>query len=260
MSTATARCGIRLDVVGAVATVTIDAPPVNAFTVARYRALRDTFTAIGERSDVHCVVFTATGTRAFCAGLDIHEFLAAPIEQDEHRQRVGAETFLAIKHCPVPVICAVNGPALGAGAVFAALSDIRIASERASFALPEINVGRCGGAAYVGALVPPGLVRRMFFTGLAISAAEAYRVGFVDQLVPAERLLSSAFELAETIAAKAPLGLRIGKESLNAAEGLPAHEGYLVEQTYSARLLETEDAREALRAVVEKRPPVFRGR
>jgi len=259
MSSTTERTGIRLDVVDNVAVVTIDAPPVNAFTMARYRLLRDTFRELGGRTDVHCAVLTAAGTKAFCAGLDVHEFLAAPIGDDPARQELGAETFVAIKQCALPVIAAVNGPALGAGCVFAALSDIRIASERATFGLPEINVGRCGGAAYVGAVLPQGLVRRMFFTGEAISAHEAHRVGFVEEVVPPHRLMPAALELAEVIARKSPLGLRIGKESLNATEGLTAHEGYLVEQGYSTRLLATEDSREALRAVVEKRAPVFRG-
>jgi enoyl-CoA hydratase len=157
------------------------------------------------------------------------------------------------------VIAAVNGPALGAGQVLASVADIRIASERATFGTPEINVGRCGGGAHLGRLVPPGMLRLMYFTGEPISAWEAHRVGLVDQLVSAKRLMPAARELAQTIAAKSPLGLRLAKEALNRAEWLPVEDGYALEQQYSTRLMATDDAREAARAAVEKRSPVFKG-
>jgi enoyl-CoA hydratase len=138
--------------------------------------------------------------------------------------------------------------------------DIRIASERATFALPEINVGRCGGGRFVGRLVSQGMMRMMFFTGKAIDAAEAFRIGLVEKVVPSGKLESTVFELADLIAGKSPLGLRLGKRSLNESEDLPVHEGYIVEQGYSTKLLATEDAREAARAVLEKREPRFVGR
>jgi enoyl-CoA hydratase len=251
---------LRLTSDGPVATVTIDAPPVNAFTMSRYERLAAIFEHLSTRDDIHCVILTATGSRAFCAGLDLDEFLAQPVEDDAKRQEIGMRAFLALGHCAVPVIAAINGPALGAGAVFASLCDIRIASERATFGLPEINVGRCGGAAYVGRLVSSGTVRQMFFTGEPINAHEAHRVGLVQQLVTPKRLIPAAEEMARTIAAKSPLGLRLGKQSLDAAESLPADEGYAVEQEYSAKLVLTHDSREALQAVVEKRAAVFLGR
>jgi enoyl-CoA hydratase len=252
--------GLAVDVSGTVLTVTIDAPPVNAFTMARYEELTRLITDASARDDIHCIILTATGTRAFCAGLDLHEFLNTPVSQDDRRQEIGVRCFRAITDCPVPIIAAVNGAALGAGAVFASLCDIRIASELATFGLPEINVGRCGGAAYVARHVSPGVVRQMFFTGKALSATEALRVGLVQEVVPAGELTTSALALAEAIAAKSPLGLRLGKKALNESEFLPADEGYAVEQRYSAQLVLTEDSREALRSVVEKRAPVFHGR
>jgi enoyl-CoA hydratase len=100
----------------------------------------------------------------------------------------------------------------------------------------------------------------MFFTGEPVSAAEAYRIGLADQLVSADGLMAAALRLAGTIAAKSPLGLRYGKKALNEVESLPVAEGYPIEQAYSTRLMHTEDAREATRAVVEKRVPVFLGR
>ena len=251
---------IAVDTSGKVVSVILDAPPVNALTVARYAALAEAFEEIGRRSDVHCALLSARGTRAFCAGLDLHEFATWPAERDHERAAAARRTFAAIRRCAIPVVAAVNGPALGAGCVIAACCDIRIASERATFGLPEINVGRCGGGAHVGRLVPPGLLRKMFFTGRPISAQEAYRVGFVEEIVPAEELLAAAQNLAAAIAEKSPLGLRLGKQALNEAEILPVEEGYALEQGYSTKLLATEDAREAARSVIEKRAPVFKGR
>lgn len=245
---------------GKIATVLLNRPPVNALTISLYQSLADLFEELSGQQDISCVILSAEGSRAFCAGLDLHEFLAAKVEDDEARAAIVRRMFFAVRHCKVPVIAAVNGPALGAGTVLASVCDIRIASENAKFALPEINVGRCGGGAHMGRHVPQGLLRRMFFTGQAIDAQEAWRAGFVQEVVAAEALMASAMSLAETIAAKAPLGLRLGKEALNRVEFMPVDEGYALEQTYSTRLMGTEDAREATRAVVEKRAPVFQGR
>lgn len=251
---------IIVEQAGKVVSITLDAPPVNALTLDRYRRLGEIFNEISGRDDVHCAVFTARGSKAFCAGLDLKEFLAATAEKDSERAAVVRATFKSIRLCRIPVIAAVNGPALGAGAVLAAVSDIRIASEKATFAMPEINVGRCGGGAHMGRLLPPGMLRLMYFTGEPISAWEAHRAGLVEQVVAPRRLLAAAHEIAEIIAEKSPLGLRMAKEALNRVEFMPVEEGYEYEQSCSTRLMATTDAREAVRAVVEKRPPVFTGR
>lgn len=243
-----------------IARVVIDRPPVNAITLELYKRIGDIFAETQSWSDVHCIVFTGAGSRAFCAGLDLNEFLAARVEDDPHRASIIREAFSRVRRSAVPVIAAVNGPALGAGCVLSSLCDIRIAAEHATFGLPEINVGRCGGGAHLGRLIPQGMLRQMFFTGKPISAAEAYRVGLVNEVVPSDQLMDAAMQLASVISAKAPLGLRLGKEALNVAEFLSVEEGYEREQQYSTRLMATEDAREATRAVLEKRAPVFKGR
>ncbi len=244
---------------GKVVSIALDRPPVNALTIALYRRIAEVFEEIGKWPDVNCAVLSARGSKAFCAGLDLREFLAAKVEDDPGRAIIVRHMFQSVRQCAVPVIAAVNGPALGAGCVLASVCDIRIASENATFGLPEINVGRCGGTAHMTRHVPQGLLRRMFFTGVPIDAQEAYRVGFIDRVVALDRLMAEADELAGVIAAKAPLGLRIGKEALNRIEFMPVDQGYALEQEYSTRLLHTEDAREAARAVLEKRAPVFRG-
>lgn len=243
-----------------IAQVVIDRPPVNALTMALYQRIADVFEEIGTWSDVNCAVLSARGAKAFCAGLDLREFLAAKVEDDPTRAVIVRRMFHSVRHCKIPVIAAVNGPALGAGCVLASVCDIRIASENATFGLPEINVGRCGGTAHMARHVPQGLLRRMFFTGVPIGAQEAHRAGFVDRVVPLDRLMPEVNELAGVIASKAPLGLRLGKEALNRVEFMPVDEGYALEQDYSTKLMHTEDAREATRAVLEKRAPVFKGR
>jgi enoyl-CoA hydratase len=251
---------IVVEIAGKIATVMLDFPPVNALTMARYEEIGNLFDSFAQRSDINCVIFTARGNKAFCAGLDLNEFMAAPADKDHERAAIVRKTFASVRKCAVPVIGAINGPALGAGAVLAAVCDIRIASEKATFAMPEINVGRCGGGAHMGRLLPQGMLRQLYFTGEPMSAGDAHRVGFVEQVVAPRRLMPAAQEFADIIARKSPIGLRMAKEALNAAEFLPVEEGYELEQQFSSRLLLTEDAREATRAVIEKRAPVFKGR
>ncbi|HEV2573207.1 enoyl-CoA hydratase-related protein [Methylocella sp. CPCC 101449] len=243
-----------------VATVTIDRPPVNAITLAIYEEIAETFEASANWQDINCIVFTAAGSKAFCAGLDLNEFLAAKVEDDPARAKIIRRCFSAVRHAAVPVIGAINGPALGAGCVLASVCDVRIASENATFGMPEINVGRCGGAAHMARHLPQGLLRKMYFTGRPIDAREAWRVGFVQDVVPFDDLARTAQELAALIGSKAPIGLRMAKDALNKVEFMQTEEGYELEQSYSTKLMATEDAREATRAVVEKRAPVWVGR
>lgn len=251
---------LKVEKSGGIARITMDRPPVNALTLQLYDDLADLFEGMSGWDDINVVVLGAAGTRAFCAGLDLKEFLAAKVEDDPERARIVRRMFSAVRNAPLPVIAAVNGPALGAGCVLASVCDIRIASEKATFGMPEINVGRCGGTAHMGRHLPQGLLRRMFFTGLPIDAAEAYRVGFVQELVAPDALEDAVNALASIIAKKAPLGLRMGKAALNQVEFMQVEEGYELEQQYSTKLMNTQDAREATLAVVEKRAPIFKGK
>lgn len=251
---------LNIDKKDKVATITLDRPPVNAVTLALYGKIAEVFEDVRNWSDVNCIVFTAAGEKAFCAGLDLNEFLAATIQDDPKRAAIIRRSFAAVRHAAVPVIAAVNGAALGAGCVYASVADIRIAADHARFGMPEINVGRCGGASHMGRHLPQGMLRRMYFTGQPIDAREAWRLGFVQEVVPFADLHRTAAEMAAVIAAKAPIGLRMAKEALNRVEFMETENGYELEQSYSTRLMTTEDAREATRAVVEKRAPVWVGR
>lgn len=252
--------GIDISFNGQVAEITIDVAPVNAITLANYAEIGEAFDAADAWEGINCIILTGAGTRAFCAGLDLKEFLAATVAEDPARARIVRRCFKSIRDCALPTIAAVNGPALGAGTVLASVCDIRLASETAKFGTPEVNIGRCGGAAHMGRHLPQGLLRKMFFTGEPIEAQEAWRFGFVQDIYAPDQLMAETRALAAKIATKAPLGLRIGKQSLNQIEFLPVDEGYQVEQQFSTQLMKTEDAREATAAVVEKRKPVWKGK
>lgn len=249
---------VEADLVTGVVTVTLNRPPVNALTVEMCGEVQRTFESLSGAPSTRCVILAGAGQRAFCAGLDFKDFFSSTVDENVRAVTV-RDMYAAVHICAVPVIAAIDGPALGAGSVLASVCDIRVASHAATFGLPEINVGRIGGAAHHGRHLPQGLLRRMVFTGLPISSAEAYRVGFVQELVPTDAL-AAARTLASVIAAKSVVGLRYAKQSLNEIEHLTVDDGYAREQVRSARLRETEDAQEASRAVMEKRPPVFKGR
>ena len=174
--------------------------------------------------------------------------------------RAAREAFNAIYECPIPVIGAINGMALGAGVALAASCDYLIASEAAAFALPEIDVGALGGARHLGRLFPQGFTRMMHYTAKRVSAEEAYRLGVVVRVVPPGELMAAALEEAATISAKMSLGIRLAKEGLNMIEWMDLKTGYRFEQTRTTVLRKTEDAQEARQAFLEKRPPVFTGR
>ena len=179
-----------------------------------------------------------------------------PRELDEQRQRLARDVLTAVQGSPVPVVCAIAGPALGAGFALAAACDIRLAARSASFGLPEITVGRCGGARHAMRVLPQGLVRQMYFTGRPIGADVALAAGMVNELLPDEDAVGArALEVATDIAAKSPTALRLAKQALDLVEWMPLTEGYAVEQQFSLRLAGTPDAVEAAAAFREHRAP-----
>jgi enoyl-CoA hydratase len=252
---------IRAEVEDHVAMVTFDRPPVNALNRQAYDEITAFFRTLGDDREVRVAVLTGGGARAFCAGADLGPAQARSDEPPPLDSGLPVrDAFWAIYDCAVPVIGAINGAALGAGLAIAAVCDILIASERAVFGLPEINVGLLGGGRHLQRLVGPYRMRRMMFTGLRASAEEMYRFGCVEQVVPHDQLIPAARTLAAEIATKSPVAVRLAKESLNRAEFMDLKEGYRTEQDYTARLRNFEDSREARQAFLEKRPPVFKGR
>jgi enoyl-CoA hydratase len=247
-----------------IAVVTLDRPPVNALTVSGYREVTAAFTSIASDPSVSVAVLRSALASVFSAGADVKDLernlAAGNTDYDQDRQAAARDLFASIMRCPVPVIGCVNGTALGTGTVMLACCDFRVASDRAQLGLTEINVGRCGGGRHLSRILPQGWVRRMYFTGQPLPAADAYRLGAFEEIAPDGSEFERAMEIAREVASKSPIAIRIGKEALDAAEGKPVEEGYRLEQERTLRLGATADAQEALAAFREKRAPVWSGR
>jgi enoyl-CoA hydratase/carnithine racemase len=245
-----------------VAEILIDRPPVNAFSTGLYRTLTSAFSSVSRDATVDVVIVRSANPNLFSGGADIRELdqiiSSGRFDLDEQRQAAARELSAAILSCSQPTIAVLNGPALGAGLVLAACCDIRYASANATLGLPEINLVRCGGATQLNRLLPQGVLRQLYFTGEPLSADEAAQHGLVNRVYPnGDALLRGARAVARTIAGKSPTGLRSAKDALNNIESLAHDNAYLVEQSYALRLARHPDAREAARAFLEKRQPVW---
>jgi enoyl-CoA hydratase len=252
---------IRVQIADHVALVTMDNPPVNAQNAEFQDELIRVFDRLSDMDEVRVAVLTGRG-KCFSAGVDIK---ARSGQQrgpgDAWRgMRYARECFHSILECKKPVVAAINGPALGAGLGIAASCDILVAGESASLGLPEIDVGLMGGGRHAMRLFGHSRARRMMLTGYRVSGAEMYRLGVVEACVPDDKLMDTAMELARTIAAKSPIASVIAKHALNTIEEMTLRDGYRFEQNMTVTLQRTDDSKEAMRAFVEKRKPVFKGR
>ncbi len=252
---------LRYALDGHVATLTMDAPPVNALTRTLNDELVLALDRISEMDEVRAVVLTGAG-KQFCAGADLKgraAVIKGPGDMGAHARRT-RECFHAIRECAKPVVAAVNGAALGAGLVMVASADIIIVSEAASLGLPEVDVGLMGGARHAMRLFNHSRLRRMALTGLRVKGEELLRLGIVEACVPPDALLPAAMEIARAIASKSPVSIRMGKHTMNVIEDMSLRDGYRYEQDMTAQIGKSEDAKEAQRAFAEKRAPVFTGR
>jgi enoyl-CoA hydratase len=238
-----------------IARVRLDHPPVNAFDSAGWSHLAEVFASLGRNEDVNVVLVEAAG-RGFCAGVDIKE-LAADSAAITKVNRGCYDAFAAIYDCPVPVITAVHGFCLGGGIGIAGSSDLLVASEDATFGLPEIDRGAMGAATHAMRMFGMQTARRMLFTGEPVDAAEAWRLGALEALVPREKLSDTALELAAKIAAKSSKAIRLAKWSLNGIEVLDPKQSYRFEQGFTFELYTSPDSQEARDAFVEKRDASF---
>jgi enoyl-CoA hydratase len=216
--------------------VVVDHPPVNALPVQGWFDLAAAVTAAGADRATRAVVLRAEG-RGFNAGVDIKEF-----QRDETFQSlVGANrgcfaAFAAVYECPVPVVTAVQGFCLGGGIGLAGNSDIVIASDDATFGLPEVDRGALGAATHLSRLVPLHKARAMVYTSATATAAELKEFGSVLHVVPKDELRAKALEVAGAIAEKDPTVIRMAKESLAAIDLWDVHKSYRIEQSYTFEL------------------------
>lgn len=250
---------IKTQVEDHVAVVTMDAPPVNAQSKAFTEELTSVFDELNETPGVRAVVLTGNG-KCFSAGADLKS--RAKVNEGEpgdtyrHLRRT-REVGFVIMEMNVPVIAAVNGPALGAGMGLAMCADMIVASTNAVFGLPEIDVGLMGGVRHTMRLFPLGLTRRMVLTGARIPAEELNRRGLIEACVAPEQLMPTALDMAGSIASKSPTAIRKAKRALNTVETMGLKDGYRFEQNLTVEMTRHPDSKEAMAAFNEKRQPVF---
>jgi enoyl-CoA hydratase len=238
-----------------IAELVIDRPPVNALNDAGWHALADEIARLGNDPAAHVIVLRAEG-RGFCAGVDIKELDAHP-DKIVSVNAGNYRSFEAVHRNPLPVIVAVHGFVLGGGIGLAGAADIVVASEDATFGVPEVDRGAMGGGAHLQRLFPVQKVRMMYFTGDPITAAEAHRLGAVEKVVPRADLREAALSIARKIAAKSPAMIKLAKESLNGIEDGNLETKYRWEQGFTLQAYMTKDSAETRRAFVEKRDAKF---
>ncbi len=244
--------------------VTIDRPAIlNALDMDTLAALDAAVTAAEADAAVHVVVFTGAGERAFVAGGDIADLnsrqgLAHYLELGERLHTV----FRRIEMLDKPTIAAVNGWALGGGTELLLCTDIRVAADSARFGLPEINLGLfpgAGGSQRLMRQIAPCKARELMFLGDRITAHDAERIGLVNKVVPAAELMASVFTMADAIAAKSPLVLKLLKRAMADGDEMPLRAPLRHEQAMIGPLLDPADAHEGCSAFIEKRSAVFHG-
>ncbi len=247
---------------GAVCLLTVNRPDTrNALNGPTRRAFIEALESCRSDGDVRVVVLTGAGDKAFIAGADITEF-ATRTPAEQYRTSRMPSVYQAADEFPKPLIAMINGLCLGGGNELAMACDIRIASERARFGQPEINLGIIpggGGTQRLPRLVGLGTAFKMIYSGQMVDAAEALRIGLVDEVVPPAELRARTLALAEAIASKSPVALQLAKEAIRSSVRAPLDEGLRHEQGLFALAFSTKDMREGVGAFLEKRNPRFTG-
>lgn len=243
---------------GGIAHLTMARPPVNAVNQQMYGELRDVFGRIDEFVPEARVLVLSGGGRHFCAGNDLNEFGDMTAQNAAARMRTVREAFAAIYECPVPTIAAVQGAALGTGACLAACCDLIVCGESARFGAPEVGVGVLGAGRHLARIVPEHVMRLMYFTADPVPARNLACYGGITAVVPDNRLLTEAFELAGRIARHSAVVLRSAKESLNRTEFMELRAGYAAEQQMTIGLAGDDESIEARRAALGHRAPRYR--
>ncbi|MEV6668881.1 enoyl-CoA hydratase family protein [Streptomyces sp. NPDC051162] len=217
----------------AVAVVTVDFPPVNALPVRGWYDLAAAVRAAGSDPAVRCVVLGAAG-RGFNAGVDLKEIQRSPGRQALIGANHGcAAAFSAVYDCEVPVVAAVQGFCLGGGIGLVGNADAVVASDDATFGLPELDRGALGAATHLSRLVPQHLMRTLYYTSRTVTAEELHRHGAVWRVVTRGQLSDAALELAREIAAKDGTLLRMAKAAINGIDPVDVHRSYRYEQSFT---------------------------
>jgi enoyl-CoA hydratase/carnithine racemase len=244
--------------------VTVNRPKVlNALNTPTWTDIRTAFEDARDDVAVHGVILTGAGNKAFIAGADISELLKATALDAERASRFGQEVLDLIENLGKPVIAAVNGFALGGGCETAMACTIRVAVDTAKFGQPEVTLGLVpggGGTQRLPRLVGKGRALQLILSAEMISAQEAYRIGLVNEIVPAADLLTRAEAILRKIASNAPMAVKFALAAVNRGLQTSQDEGLLLEASYFGLCAGTEDKKEGTSAFLEKRPPQFLGR
>ena len=249
---------------GAIAYVTVNRPKVlNALNTPTWSDLRRAFEQVRTDATIRGAILTGAGNKAFIAGADISELAKVTAFEAEQSSRFGQEVLDLIENLGKPVIAAVNGFALGGGCETAMACTLRLAVETAKFGQPEVALGLIpggGGTQRLPRLVGKGRALQLILSGDMISAEEAYRIGLVNEIVPAANLIARAEAILTKIASNAPIAVKFALEAANKGMETSQGEGLLLEASYFGLCAATEDKREGTSACLEKRAPQFHGR
>ncbi|HTU02394.1 MAG TPA: enoyl-CoA hydratase-related protein [Candidatus Sulfotelmatobacter sp.] len=252
---------LKIDQQGPVAVMVLARPPMNAISTPLLLELRAALAGLAGATAVKAVLLTGDG-RAFVAGADIAEMKDKDAAAARAYAALGQAAFFDLERLPQPTIAAVNGYALGGGCELAMACDLRIASERATFGLPEVGLGVIpgfGGTQRLSRLVGPGKAAELILTGEIIDAAEAHRIGLVNRVVKAEELLPESLRMADVIASRAETAVRLAKKALQTGLDVDLQSGCALEAEMLARCFATRDQKEGMQAFLEKRKPQFTG-
>lgn len=248
---------------GPIAHLELVNPPLNLVTSEVTQQLREALKRLAAADDVRVVVVSGRGERAFCAGSHIGEFEGLKGRVAEGKLLLEKLVYRQLANLPMPTIAAIEGDALGGGLELALCCDIRVASERARLGMPEVRLAvlpGSGGTQRLPRVVGPARAKELILTGRILTAAEAERIGLVNQVAPAGEALAVADAMAAEIAERGPAAVREAKRLIDAALETNLDAGLAAELDASERIFDTEDMLEGANAFFGKRPPTYRGR
>jgi enoyl-CoA hydratase len=263
-TTALTLANVLYEKKSAIAYVSVNRPKVlNALNTPTWKDLRTAFEDARDDAAVRGVILTGAGDKAFIAGADISELAHVTAFEAEQSSRFGQEVLDLIENLGKPVVAAINGFALGGGCETAMACTIRIAVDTAQFGQPEVKLGLLpggGGTQRMPRLIGKGRALQLILSGEMISAQEAYRIGLVNEIVPAADLITRAEAVLKKIASNAPIAVKFALEAANKGMETSQSEGLLLEASYFGLCAATDDKKEGTTAFLEKRAPQFRGR
>jgi enoyl-CoA hydratase len=237
--------------------ITISRPKaLNALNSQTLKELNETLDMVSKDSEIYCLIITGAGEKAFVAGADIAEMKDLNVSEGREFGVLGNRVFRKIELLNVPVIAAVNGFALGGGCELALSCDIRLASDNAKFGQPEVTLGITpgfGGTQRLSRTIGAARAKELLYTGAMINAEEALRIGLVNRVVPKEKLMDEAVELANKIAANAPIAVKLCKSAINRGLQMDMDTAITYEAEVFAQCFASQDQKDAMGAFVEKR-------